>query len=221
MITSIVPTQISPASMDTLKKVQKRPRRVAFEKAEIVGEVTPCSFMSEDERNELWYHQSDLNQFKTEARELCRRIRDLDEDRQPLMDVARGDIGCDDCTRGLEHRVSIERQKNKFLAMRAVLKAQARYNKPEQLALVASKCTAWAKEIALCTGYQDFYCAYNPALLHLVPETPSVKFPLSSRKKNDGDDMSLEDSKQPRKKPRTQSPVPIARQCQAPPLVIL
>jgi len=217
---NFVATQVTPIRVESLSKLRRRPRRVSFEKAEIVGEVISCSSMTAEERDELWYHQSSLSQFKTEARELCRRIRDVDVGSQPLLDVARVDTTAAACTRGLEHRASIERQKNKFLAMRAILKAQARYEKSEQLAMVASKCTAWAKEIALCTGYQDFYYAYNPALLHLVPQTPSVKFPLVSRKKSSEDDISVEERPR-RKKQRTLSPVPVARQSNAPPLIIL
>jgi hypothetical protein len=168
--------------------------------------------MDDAERRELWYQQADLNRFKEEARDLCRQIRSWDAVvEQPLLDT-RLDVALEaagnECARGLEHRISMERQKNKYLAMRTIVKAQQRYGTPEQLAVVASKCTAWAKEVALCTGYQDFYQAYNPALVHLVPSSPTVKFPRLSRKRESTTSSSDEELPS-RKKRRTLSPVPV------------
>eukprot|EP00540_Astrosyne_radiata_P011444 CAMPEP_0116844882 /NCGR_PEP_ID=MMETSP0418-20121206/12948_1 /TAXON_ID=1158023 /ORGANISM="Astrosyne radiata, Strain 13vi08-1A" /LENGTH=213 /DNA_ID=CAMNT_0004475911 /DNA_START=123 /DNA_END=764 /DNA_ORIENTATION=+ len=212
--------------------MRRRPR-VSFEKVEVVGCVPPSSTMSQERRNELWYPQADLAQFKNDARDLCRRIRHSNAEQQPLLDVPHMDCTKADCTRGLEHRASVERQRNKFLAMRAILKAQSRCSQPEQLAVVASKCTAWAKEIALCTGYQDFYFAYNPALLHLVPQTPTAKFPLVSRKRSssssssssigsDDDSLSSGSVEAPSsKRQRTTSPVPAARQTTTPQMIFL
>jgi hypothetical protein len=183
-------------------------KSVSFEKAEIVALITPSSEMPDSHRHELWYQQIDLDEFKNNARHLCRQIRDCDAViDQPMLDT-RIDIALateNHCARGLEHRISLERQRNKFLTMRAVLKAQQRYDSPDKLAIIASKCTAWAKEIALCTGYQDFYQAYNPALAHLVPSSPSVTFPLSCHKTLRS---SSEDELPPNKRQRTLSPVP-------------
>jgi len=204
-----IPTRSDSVAFNPL---QKRVRRVAFLKAEVVATLPPASEMSDSYRLELWYQQTDLNTFKNNARDLCRQIRECDAvPDQPLLDT-RLDIALEqenDCARGLEHRISIERQKNKYLAILAILKAQQRYETPEQLAIVASKCTAWAKEVALFTGYQDFYQAYNPALAHLVPSTPSVKFPLLSRKKSA--DSSSDEEQSPKKRQRTVSPVPAVR----------
>merc|ERR1712150_138636 len=92
-----------------------------------------------------------------------------------------GEQNC--CVRGLESRASMERQRNKYLATRAIIKAQQRYlNNPEQLASLASKCTAWAKEVELCTGYQDYCHVYNPSLLQRKRRVKSSE-PSSS---NDG-----------------------------------
>lgn len=209
---SIAPTRVS------MDKPRKRVRRVSFLKAEVVSNVALASSMSDTERVELWYQQTDLNRFKEDARDLCRQIRNCDAViEQPLLDT-RLDVALEaagnECARGLEHRISMERQKNKYLAMRAIIKAQQRYETSEQLAVVASKCTAWAKEVALCTGYQDFYQAYNPGLVHLVPSTPTVKFPLLSRKRTTEADAitvssSSDEDISTLKRQRTTSPVPM------------
>lgn len=202
-----VPAQISSSSVN---ESRRRIKRVTFLMAEVVSIVTPSSEMTDRHRCELWYQLSDLADFKTHARELCKSIRECDAIfDNPILDASVDlELGLrSECARGFEHRISTERQKNKFLAMRAIIKAQQRFKSPERLAIVASKCTAWAKEIALCTGYQDFYKAYNPAMAHLVPSTPLVKFPLLSRKRIEL--QSADDELPSMKKARTLSPVPV------------
>jgi len=136
------------------------PRRVSFEPtAGSSSDNASGSSLTTQERNELWYHPNDLIGFKNEAREISRRIRH--------------DTSSVECARGLEHRISMDRQKNKYLAIRAILKAQDVHS-PQELARIASRCTAWAKEVALLTGHKDYYKAYNPELAHLVPTTPSM-----------------------------------------------
>jgi hypothetical protein len=194
-----------------------RTRRVSFEKSEHVLTVAASSTMTEEERSGLWYQQSDLNQFKNEAKGECRRIRDDLLDRDILLDFELAHCShMIECTRGLEHRVSIERQKNKYLSIRAIIKAQQRYSKPEQLAHVSLKCTAWSKELALVTGSQDFYQAYNPSLAQLVPFTPTVKFPMISKKRAESEAGSESESLDAERGPafkrlRTYSPIPIGR----------
>eukprot|EP00542_Grammatophora_oceanica_P018444 CAMPEP_0194033216 /NCGR_PEP_ID=MMETSP0009_2-20130614/5983_1 /TAXON_ID=210454 /ORGANISM="Grammatophora oceanica, Strain CCMP 410" /LENGTH=237 /DNA_ID=CAMNT_0038673863 /DNA_START=68 /DNA_END=781 /DNA_ORIENTATION=+ len=176
------PTRIEEHS--ALKNVgRRRPRRVSFEAVEVVGVCEASSAMTDKERSELWYQQQDLSQFKSDIRETCKTLKS-NTNESALLDMQLVRSGRDSsCTRGLEHRVSMERQKNKYLCLKAVLKAQTRYTKPEQVALVASRCSAWAKEVALATGHQDFYMAYNPSMIHMVPQSPTVPFPLSTKKR--------------------------------------
>lgn len=148
---------------------QRAPRRVSFQPTEVdFHEDKPRSSLTQQERNELWYHPTELVGFKIEAREISRRIRT----NNPLDD---------ECSRGLEHRISMDRQKNKYLAIRAILKAQDRHS-PQDLATIASRCTAWAKEVALLTGHSDYYRCYNPELAHLVPTTPTMSQPLHRKR---------------------------------------
>jgi len=88
------------------------------------------------------------------------------------------------CPRGLEGRVCFERQKNKLLALRAVQECHFRlkqkdiedqlmgrvYKQPyldsaSKLAIISSKCTRWARDIALACGTYDFEQAY-PELVY-------------------------------------------------------
>ena len=160
-------------------------KQVTFEQADVVGTVTPSTEMTESDRCELWYQHSDMELFKNQARELSRSIREGEASLEhPILDASAdlALVGTNDCARGLEHRVLIERQMNKFLVMRTILQAQG-HKCPDQLAVVASRCSAWAKEVALCTGFQDFFQAYNPGMAILVPSTPVIEFPLTTTHK--------------------------------------
>lgn len=145
---------------------QRAPRRVSFLQTEVSSfsdEDSPMTTpLTTQERDELWYNTNDLIEFKNQARELSRHLR-----RNSVVDGK-------DSTRGLEHRVCMNRQKSKYLAIRAILKAQAFCESPQELADVSRKCTAWAKEVALLTGHSDYYHAYNPSLAHLVNTTPRM-----------------------------------------------
>lgn len=168
-------------------------RRVSFQQTELdTSDDVPRrgSAFTPQERNTLWYHPMDLVGFKIEAREISRRIR-------------RNSSSFDDA-RGLEHRISMERQKNKILAIRAILKAQDLHS-PQELARIASRCTAWAKEVALLAGSKDYYTAYNPELAHLVPTTPSMPRPLASgmKKKRPAEVIVIDDDEQQEQVRRT------------------
>jgi len=98
----------------------------------------------------------------------------------------------DECVRGLEQRVSLERQRNKCLTVRCILRAQQRYaGQPEQLAMVAAKCTAWAQQMAHIAAQQDYQHAYEDdeqimmsskqqLLLLTTTSQPLVPFPLAA-----------------------------------------
>jgi hypothetical protein len=136
-------------------------RRVSFQGSQVVSEVTPCTSMTPEERANIWYTQDDLIAFKNEARYISRKIRFSPEEVEE--------------SRGLEHRISSERQQRKCLAIRAIIKAQSSH--PEQLPMIASRSSAWAKEMALRVGHRDFYQAYQPELAHLVPMTLPTTHP--------------------------------------------
>jgi hypothetical protein len=148
-------------------------RQVRFFEARIVTLLVPGSEMSQEERDEIWYQSIQLEGFKTQARNQCRKMRvcchiavEEEEKESP---------------RGLEHRVCLERQKNKVLGMRCILKAQSQFSNSDHIAMVAIKCTAWAREVALVEASRDFCEAYHPELTALVPDVApgSSAFPFA------------------------------------------
>lgn len=155
---------------EDMQGIRRQRRRVSFQGSQVVSEVTPCTSMTPEERANIWYTQDDLVAFKNEARDISRKIRFSPE--------------AVDESRGLEHRISSERQQRKCLAIRAIIKAQSSH--PEQLPMIASRSSAWAKEIALRVGHRDFYQAYQPELAHLVPMTlPTTHPELPSTRKRE------------------------------------
>jgi hypothetical protein len=148
----------------------KSRRCVQFHEARVVSLITPGSCMSKEERGDIWYQQKDLDYFKCQARTLCRKLRDTPDESES--------------SRGLEHRICLERQRNKHLAIRFVLKAQTRSSNPDFIATVSSKCTAWAREVALAEASRDFCEAYYPHMATHVPEAGgSNEFPFPLKKR--------------------------------------
>lgn len=173
----------------------------------VVAVLEPSSNMSDSERNSIWYQTSELELFKSTIRsvikqrrsslDLIRRklsgrplkprngnmsqdknssrsLRSLKEDVKALLDL---ENACA-CFRGLELRLSVQRQRNKFVAIRAVLEAQRRLRKKaaleaacgretnkidsdNRLALVSAKFTRSAREDAAEVGKEDFVKAYS------------------------------------------------------------
>ena len=152
---------------EEMHRIHRQRRRVSFQEPQVVSEVTPCSSMTPEERARTWYSRDDLLAFKNEARDISRRIRFTPESSEAAEEF-----------RGLEHRISFERQQRKYLAIRAIIKAQSSH--PEHLPMIASRSSALAKEIALRVGHRDFYQAYQPELAHLVPITLPKTHPESS-----------------------------------------
>ena len=158
-----IPFELSRAML--MKRTTSKPsRNVRFHEAMIVSFVTPASSMSQEERNAAWYPTSDLDAFKAEARLLSRKLR---------VEPRTCTKGSSDA-RGLEQRVSLERQRNKIMALRCILKAHQKFADSEHVAIAARKCTAWAREVALVEGSRDFCEAYYPALTSLVPGVVST-----------------------------------------------
>ena len=172
-----------PAIDDIFNSSTDNKKRVRFHEARVVSLLVPVSEMSQNERDELWYHTSELDAFKTQARNQCRdmRVRCALQ----LMSPVQQEQHYQESSRGLEHRICLERQKNKVLAIRCTLKAQIRFhNNPMHIAMVATKCTSWAKEVALVEASRDFCDVYHPHLSHLIQDvtSPTSSFPVPLRR---------------------------------------
>jgi hypothetical protein len=88
-----------------------------------------------------------------------------EEDKKPAAAVCGPEVAEEGETRGLEHRVCLNRQRHKYLAIRCTLKAQMQSRCPDFIARISNKCTQWAKELAVAEADRDFFEAYCPQKL--------------------------------------------------------
>jgi hypothetical protein len=138
------------------------------------------------EWNAVWYHISELEDFRGQARAVCRHMRTLDglADESEVSNDSSGQhkqtpktpsLARDPLTRGLEQRSCLERQRRKFLASRFILKAATKLqplqtqDHAEKLAAVAQRCTAWATELAVEEAARDYYRAYEVSMRRQAP----------------------------------------------------
>ena len=173
-------SSLEPRAFPASYPVMKKRSRVQFSHASVVGTVTARSDFSTEERNHIWYESDELETFKNEARTLCRARRCPNSPpQQPESDSF--------SSRGLEARSSLKRQRSKGLALRCVLKAQARSRDPDFIARISQQCTQWASEVALVEGSKDFFQIYRPHMVALLPETadelPQHPLPITAAAK--------------------------------------
>jgi len=159
-------------------KKRCRRRRVSFSEASAntMRTVDSLECMSESEKINAWYHHSEIENFRCNARFLCRKLRsNLTVD----VDVGVG-ADVDNDARGLELRASIDRQKRKFLTLKFVVMAQCKIVDPVSLAILSSKCTAWSNDVAILDGQRDYFAAYDPKHLKSIPSKLSTMnaFPI-------------------------------------------
>jgi len=174
-------------------------RRVHFPSNEAtVRLIRVSSHLSLEDYCKQWYLESELEAFKTESRHTCAKLRknvpehnvvdlsNVHSTKTTTEKQQRTNVDDDDdCLRGLEARMSRDRQVNRTLAIRAILAAQHRFRDPELLAVAARRCTAWAREIARNTAILDYYQVYLPdqAAASQPPALPSALCPLAFLRK--------------------------------------
>ncbi|CAB9519003.1 expressed unknown protein [Seminavis robusta] len=123
--------------------------KVSFHDMRMEVRVVSLACLSEEMRNDIWYSQSDIETMRTEARDLCRFVRV-----NPLAYPA-------EHTRGLELRISLERQCRKQMTVQGVVEAQRRCADPDALACLAQRCSMVPKEMALAQAQRDYCTAYS------------------------------------------------------------
>jgi len=135
-----------------------RPRRVCFAPDENTNVISVPSFacFPEEERRCLWYRQAEIESFRTGVRHACRKLRT-----NPFACE-----GSESTTRGLEFRTSLDRQLNKHLTLRCILKAQSNYpphhlDSASQLAELALRCTESPRRAAEKQGSMDYCSVYH------------------------------------------------------------
>lgn len=138
----------SPESLD---------RKVGFaDHAKIIPSVSPLDIIESSQLGELWYDIYELDDFRTEVRELCRSMR-THCTQGPDAKVCTFSQSYH--TRGLEARSCLERQRRKYLTMKCVVRGQHGLD-DERLAQLSLRCTKWAAELAVEEGARDFVHAY-------------------------------------------------------------
>jgi hypothetical protein len=157
----------SSSRLEDPTKLSKR-RRVSFKETCTVQVVEPRSSLNEEDRKKMWYKPNEIEEFHTEARTLSRKLRAL------------GDDGADSAYRGLELRVSIERQKRKYMSIQCVVMAQKRFSDPRQLAGLSCRCSQWAAQAARTEAQRDFILAHTEVNdTTELPQLPALAaFPL-------------------------------------------
>ena len=126
---------------------KKIPRTKHVRFAPLVTCADIC-FPSSAEVQHRWYNQSDLAEFKSEARNIIARG---------------GGVHGSESIRGLEH-CSEERRRHIYMSIRCTLSAHRHGLSVDQTAMESRKCTAWSGKIALVQACHDFAIVYQPSM---------------------------------------------------------
>lgn len=182
-----------------------------------------CS-SSSSSSSSTWYSASEMDAFREVVREAGRKAHIHQLERlagrasarpsspTPTRDDKSGGSDEDEedqerTPRGLDYRSSLERQRNRLIAIRAVLECQRRLRSGKlpatcpsavaanvspdvHLALISAKCTRWARELSSLIGRRDFYEAYPQFRSELdddpIPDVSTLNclkpFPTSLKK---------------------------------------
>ena len=145
-----------------------RRHRVSFNRFASTTPVLSLKTLPWHIQDEIWYRTSDVEEFRSNARDLCRQLR---QD---------SNVTTEDSVRGLEYRTSADRQTRKDLTIKCVLKAQTKTSSARTLAYVYHKCNAWTVDAAKVAAASDYSAAYDlPASDAPIP--PMANYPLPFR----------------------------------------
>jgi hypothetical protein len=134
-------------------------RKVTFDnQVNAIPSMSPLDILDDvSQLGALWYGVLELDNFRTEVRELCRQMRQK-------CTAGPDSKVCtfSPCTgqRGLEQRSCLERQRRKYLTIKCVVRGQQGLSQ-ENLAQLSLRCTKWATELAHEEARRDFVAAYN------------------------------------------------------------
>lgn len=145
-------------------------RRVSFQEGRTEIYVPSFACLSDEERRQIWHEDIEIEGFKTQTRALCEELK---------AKQVRGES-----TRGLELRLSQDRQFRKYMVLQAILRAQKRFKDPMQLSTIARKCSAWSNAVAAIEAQRDFCSVYDPSRMASVGNEPSMDdYPLPFKSK--------------------------------------
>ena len=159
----------SPFSNQNTTAAAASRRNVRFHETRMEISIESLAALNEEEKSKLWFTEQEIESFKVEARALCERIK--------LGIVTANEET--NSTRGLELRLSSDRQRRKFMILQAIIKAQKRYKEPKQLCNIARKCSVWSKAVAAIVAQRDYCDLYDPARSASVRAFPTLEeYPL-------------------------------------------
>eukprot|EP00565_Helicotheca_tamesis_P005311 CAMPEP_0185733706 /NCGR_PEP_ID=MMETSP1171-20130828/20346_1 /TAXON_ID=374046 /ORGANISM="Helicotheca tamensis, Strain CCMP826" /LENGTH=203 /DNA_ID=CAMNT_0028403499 /DNA_START=238 /DNA_END=849 /DNA_ORIENTATION=- len=138
--------------------------------------------MTDKEIDDRWYSATEQRSFLNNAKKACtdflegknlKNRKTSFSDSQKELPPDQQDENAGENMRGLDHQVSLLRKKKKEIAINVILECQRRLrfraaaptkkatiDKETYLALVSSKVTRFAREVALRTALNDFIVAY-------------------------------------------------------------
>eukprot|EP00957_Ditylum_brightwellii_P048741 3698210-Ditylum_brightwellii.AAC.1 len=128
-----------------------------------------ASDMTVKEKKSAWYSTNEITTFRNNVREASRIIRQRNRSDNIVHRPQHENLSKrGECSRGLEHRISSERQANKCIAMCLIMECQRRHRRSaaaptgtkadleSQLAIISSRLSQQAKDVALSAAREDF-----------------------------------------------------------------
>lgn len=126
---------------------------------------TALSCLEDDQdRHDLWYNREDIRGFRRQAQMLSKKG----------SEGTSSNNSEEECTRGLELRMSLQRQDRKRMIVKRILDAQDDDCTPEEIGQIAQKHSIWSRKLALAQAHKDYYAAYHPNLTSVLPEMPAM-----------------------------------------------
>lgn len=179
---TLAPQQIALSPVSCAKPNHAAQRHVHFDDHDsVIPSVSISPIVDElgsEEDASTWYRLEELEQFRNEARDMCREMKYHDElvhyaDQGNSSDSDSSSttssthrlpsLARDSLTRGLEQRTCLERQRRKYLSNRFLLKVAPKLyqENPNKLAELAQKCNGWATDLALEEASRDYTRVYQ------------------------------------------------------------
>ena len=139
---------------------------VTFHEEDQIHQVPTTLLCLEDDqdRNQLWYNRDDIKEFRRQAQVLSKKCLNAQEEEEEEHE----------CTRGLELRMSHQRQDRKQRIVKRILDAQDDDCTAEELSQISLQYSAWSRKLAAAQGHKDFYSVYHPNLTCVLPELPAL-----------------------------------------------
>ena len=152
--------ELQAARQERMRASRGSSKGVSFDEYVEFELIEPISEMTQEEKDNSWYRRCELDDFKQQARKLCKTKYKGQES-----------------TRGLECYFP-KRMRDFQRTNDQVLRAYMFSGDSEQVGQIAEQCNAEARHLALATGVQDFYEAYFPHMIQQFPRDAFEPTPL-------------------------------------------